>query len=164
MKFYNPTLRVNDFFTGVNRALSLLSSAVGFGENRYRFDGTGMTTATQVVSENSEMFRTLKKHEIILNDTLIDIMKCLMYICNTFGDGTYKFIDNTNIEIKFDDSIIEDKESEKSSDRVDVNMDIMSKAEYRSKWYNEDVETAQQTIDDISQNKQSNMVNFFSEE
>ena len=164
LKFYNPTLRVNDFFTGVNRALSLLSSAVGFGENRYRFDGTGMTTATQIVSENSEMFRTLKKHEIILNDTLIDIMKCLMYICNTFGDGTYKFIDNTNIEIKFDDSIIEDKESEKSSDRVDVNMDIMSKAEYRSKWYNEDIEKAQQTIDDISQNKQSNMANFFSEE
>ena len=164
LKFYNPTLRVNDFFTGVNRALSLLSSAVGFGENRYRFDGTGMTTATQIISENSEMFRTLKKHEIILNDTLIDIMKCLMYICNTFGDGTYKFIDNTNIEIKFDDSIIEDKESEKSSDRVDVNMDIMGKAEYRSKWYNEDIETAQQTIDDISQNKQSNMANFFSEE
>ena len=164
LKFYNPTLRVNDFFTGVNRALSLLSSAVGSGENRYRFDGTGMTTATQIVSENSEMFRTLKKHEIILNDTLIDIMKCLMYICNTFGDGTYKFIDNTNIEIKFDDSIIEDKESEKSSDRVDVNMDIMGKAEYRSKWYNEDIEKAQKTIDDISQNKQSNMTNFFSEE
>ena len=73
-------------------------------------------------------------------------------------------MEDTNIEIKFDDSIIEDKESEKSSDRVDVNMDIMSKAEYRSKWYNEDMEKAQRTIDDISQNKQSNMVNFFSEE
>ena len=87
-----------------------------------------------------------------------------MYICNTFGDGTYKFVEDANIEIKFDDSIIEDKESEKSSDRVDVNMDIMSKPEYRAKWYNEDMETAQRNIDDISQNKQSNMANFFSEE
>lgn len=164
LEFYNPTLRVNDFFTGVNRALSLLSSAVGFGENRYRFDGTGMTTATQVISENSEMFRTLKKHEIILTDTLIDIIKCLMYICNTFGDGTYKFIEGTNIEIKFDDSIIEDKESEKASDRTDVNMGIMSKAEYRSKWYNEDLETAKINIQDIENDNQSKMANIFSEE
>lgn len=164
LEFYNPTLRVNDFFTGVNRALSLLSSAVGFGENRYRFDGTGMTTATQVISENSEMFRTLKKHEIILTDTLIDIIKCLMYICNTFGDGTYKFIEGTNIEIKFDDSIIEDKESEKASDRTDVNMGIMSKPEYRAKWYNEDLETAKINIQDIENDNQSKMANIFSEE
>lgn len=164
LKFYNPTLRVNDFFTGVNRALSLLSSAVGFGENRYRFDGTGMTTATQVISENSEMFRTLKKHEIILTDTLIDIIKCLMYICNTFGDGTYKFIEGTNIEIKFDDSIIEDKESEKASDRTDVNMGIMSKPEYRAKWYNEDLKTAKINIQDIENDNQSKMANIFSEE
>ena len=99
-----------------------------------------------------------------MNDTLIDIMKCLMYICNTFGDGTYKFVEDTNIEIKFDDSIIEDKESEKASDRIDVNMDIMSKAEYRAKWYNEDEETAQQNIDNISKDKQANMSNFFSGE
>lgn len=163
LKFYNPTLRVNDFFTGINRALSLLSSAVGFGENRYRFDGTGITTATQVISENSEMFRTLKKHEIILNDTLIDIIKCLMYICNTFGDGTYKFVEDTNIEIKFDDSIIEDKESEKASDRTDVNMGIMSKAEYRAKWYNEDIDTAKANIEEISQSDKT-ISNFFSEE
>lgn len=164
LEFYNPTLRVNDLFTGVNRALSLLSSAVGFGENRYRFDGTGMTTATQVISENSEMFRTLKKHEIILTDTLIDIIKCLMYICNTFGDGTYKFIEGTNIEIKFDDSIIEDKESEKASDRTDVNMGIMSKPEYRAKWYNEDLETAKINIQDIENDNQSKIANIFSEE
>lgn len=163
LKFYNPTLRVNDFFTGINRALSLLSSAVGFGENRYRFDGTGITTATQVISENSEMFRTLKKHEIILNDTLIDIIKCLMYICNTFGDGTYKFVEDTSIEIKFDDSIIEDKESEKASDRTDVNMGIMSKAEYRAKWYNEDIDTAKANIEEISQSDKT-ISNFFSEE
>ena len=163
LKFYNPTLRVNDFFTGINRALSLLSSAVGFGENRYRFDGIGITTATQVISENSEMFRTLKKHEIILNDTLIDIIKCLMYICNTFGDGTYKFVEETNIEIKFDDSIIEDKESEKASDRTDVNIGIISKANIRAKWYNEDIDTAKANIEEISQSDKT-ISNFFSEE
>lgn len=85
LKFYNPTLRTTDFFAGINNALNLLSAKVGFGENHYRFDGGGVTTATQVISENSEMFRTLKKHEILLNDVLIDMVKALMYICNEFG-------------------------------------------------------------------------------
>lgn len=162
LKFYNPTLRVNDYFTGVNRALALLSSAVGFGENRYRFDGNGVSTATQIVSENSEMFRTLKKHEIILNDVLVDVIKCIIYICNTFGqNGVPKFDDSVDPEIKFDDSIIEDKESQRASDRQDVTMGVMSKAEYRAKWYAEDEETAKEKIAEIDAGKPS-LVDMFS--
>lgn len=162
LKFYNPTLRVNDYFTGVNRALALLSSAVGFGENRYRFDGAGISTATQIVSENSEMFRTLKKHEIILNDVLVDVIKCIVYICNTFGKG-YHFDDSKDPEIKFDDSIIEDKESQRASDRQDVTMGVMSKAEYRAKWYAEDEETAKEKIAEIDAGK-PNLVDMFGTE
>lgn len=163
LKFYNPTLRVNDYFTGVNRALSLLSSAVGFGENRYRFDGAGISTATQIISENSEMFRTIKKHEIILNDVLIDLIKCIIYICNNFTDGKYHFDDTKEPQIKFDDSIIEDKESERASDRQDVTLGVMSKAEYRAKWYAEDEETAKEKIAEIDAGK-PNLVDMFSTE
>lgn len=165
MKFYSPTLRVTDYFNGINNSLNLLSSKVGFGANHYRFDQGGISTATQVISENSEMFRTLKKHEIILNDVIIGVVKALMYICNNFGDGTYKFtdIDNVNIEVKFDDSIIEDKEAQKTSDRQDMASSVMSKAEYRAKWYNEDLETAQEKIDEIKAGEPS-ITNFFSGE
>lgn len=166
LKFYNPTLRTNDFFIGINNGLNLLSAKCGFGENHYRFDGSGITTATQVISENSEMFRTLKKHEIVLQEVLIDAVKALIYICNTYGDGEYNFSpnawDNVNIEIKFDDSIIEDKETQKLSDRQDVNLNVMSKAEYRSKWYNEDLDTAKANIDAI-RNETPDVTNFFSE-
>lgn len=162
LKFYNPTLRVNDYFTGVNRALSLLASSVGFGENRYRFDGAGISTATQIISENSEMFRTLKKHEIILNDVLVDIIKCIVYICNSFGkNGIPHFDDSQDPEIKFDDSIIEDKESQRASDRQDVTLGVMSKAEYRAKWYAEDEETAKEKIAEIDAGK-PNLVDMFS--
>lgn len=167
LKFYNPSLRGAEFYVGINNTLNLLSSKVGFGENHYRFDGGSVTTATQVVSENSEMFRTLKKHEIILNDVIIDAVKALIYICNNFGNGEYKFSAdaiNSNIEVKFDDSIIEDKETQKLNDRQDVNMGVMSKAEYRSKWYNEDLETAQKSIDEITDANSKTLTNFFSEE
>lgn len=163
LQFYNPTLRVNELFDGVNKSLNLLSTAVGFGDNKYRFDSKGLSTATQVISENSELFRTLKKHEIILNDVIIDVIKALMYISNNFGNGDFKFKEDVNIEVHFDDSIIEDKESEKESDRQDVSMQVMSKAEYRAKWYSEDEDTAQQNIEKI-QAEQPSLSNFFSSE
>lgn len=161
---YTPQLRVDSFFNGINNALNLLSSKCGFGENHYRFDQNGISTATQVISQNSEMFRTLKKHEILINDIIIDICKALMYINNEFTENNYKFNLDDNIEVKFDDSIIEDKQNEKANDRTDVNLGVMSLVEYRMKWYSEDEETARKKIEEIQKEKQSTMVNFFSEE
>ena len=162
--FYNPPLRTDSYFNGINNALNLLSSKVGFGENHYRFDKGGVTTATQVISENSEMFRVLKKHEILLNDVIIDVCRALMYIHNEFTDKEFKFDLEANIEVKFDDSIIEDKETMKMTDRQDVNMGVMSKVEYRMKWYNEDEETAKQKLAEIEEENNKQALNFFSEE
>lgn len=163
-EFYSPTLRTESYFNGINNALNLLSSKVGFGENHYRFDKGGVTTATQVISENSEMFRSLKKHEILLNEVIIGVCKALMYIHNNFTDDSFKFDLNANIEVKFDDSIIEDKETMKMTDRQDVNMGVMSKVEYRMKWHNEDETTAKQKIAEIEEANRSQAMNFFSEE
>lgn len=163
LTFYNPTLRTDAYFAGINNALNLLSSKVGFGENHYRFDKGGITTATQVISENSEMFRSLKKHEIILNDVIIEAVRALMYISNNFTDDGYNFDLNENLEVKFDDSIIEDKETQKMTDRQDVNLGVMSKAEYRAKWYNEDEETAKQKLAEIEEANRQTQANWFSE-
>lgn len=163
-EFYSPTLRTESYFSGINNALNLLSSKVGFGENHYRFDGGGVTTATQVISENSEMFRSLKKHEILLNEVIIDVCKALMYIHNTFSGESFKFDLKGNIEVKFDDSIIEDKETMKMTDRQDVNMGVMSKVEYRMKWYNEDEETAKDKLAEIEEANKQQQANWFSEE
>lgn len=162
-EFYSPILRTESYFNGINNALNLLSSKVGFGENHYRFDKGGVTTATQVISENSEMFRSLKKHEIILNEVIIGVCKALMYIHNNFTNNEFKFDLDANIEVKFDDSIIEDKETMKMTDRQDVNMGVMSKVEYRMKWYNEDEETAKQKLAEIEEENKSQVSNFFSE-
>ena len=163
-EFYSPTLRTESYFNGINNALNLLSSKVGFGENHYRFDKGGVTTATQVISENSEMFRSLKKHEILLNEVIINVCKALMYIHNKFTDDGFKFDLDANIEVKFDDSIIEDKETMKMTDRQDVNMGVMSKVEYRMKWYNEDEKTAKEKIAEIEELNRQTQANWFSGE
>lgn len=164
VEFYAPALRTESYFAGINNSLNLLSAKTGFGENHYRFDENGIATATQVISQNSEMFRTIKKHEIILNDVLIDMCKALMYIHNTFIMSNYKFDENANLEVKFDDSIIEDKQTEMLNDRQDLASGVMSKVEYRMKWYNEDEATAKAKIDEIDAEKQTFFADAFSQE
>ena len=53
---------------------------------------------------------------------------------------------DTGIAIQFDDSIIEDKATDRKEDRQDVAMGVMGLAEYRAKWYGETPEKAQENL------------------
>lgn len=143
-------LRVEAIDKALQRQLNLLSTKCGFGQNHYKFESGAITTATQVVSENSDEFRTLRKHEIILEEALVNMTKALIEIVNNYTTDSMTVLDDTDIQIKFDDSIIEDKESQKASDRQDLEKGIISKAEFRSKYYNEDLEVAEQEIKKIA--------------
>lgn len=146
-------LRVDAIDKALQRQLNLLSTKCGFGQNQYKFDSGSVSTATQVVSENSDEFRNLKKHEIVLEEALINMTKAIIEISNNFTSEGIS-TDANKIEIQFDDSIIEDKESEKESDRIDLERGIISRAEYRAKYYSEDLDTAKDMIKEIA--KQNN--------
>ena len=141
------TLRVQDHITALQNQLNLFGYKCGLGTEHYKFDSMGVATATQVISVNSEMFRNLKKHEIVLEEALTTIVKAMLYAINTFTSESVNTL--AEVTIKFDDSIIVDEASERTQDLVDVNSGIMSKVEYRMKWYNEDEKTAQEMIDSL---------------
>ena len=138
-------LRIDQILNALNQQLNILSSKVGLGENYYRYSDAqkGITTATQVISENSTLYKTIKKHEVLLESALKDMVLALVYLNNTFTSKPQINIDKpTDIEVHFDDSIIEDTEAQKLSDRQDVTNGVMSKVEYRVKYYGEDEKTA----------------------
>lgn len=162
--FYNPQLRTENYFNGINNSLNLLSAKTGFGQNHYRFDVNGISTATQIISENSEMFRNLKKHEILFEEVIKEVCLTLMYISNEFSGNPNKFNLDTEIKVQFDDSIIEDKESQKLNDRSDVNLGVMSLIEYRMKWYGETEEEATKKIQEIKAERNVNIANYFGED
>ena len=138
-------LRIDQILNALNQQLNILSSKVGLGENYYRYSDTqkGITTATQVISENSTLYKTIKKHEVLLEVVLKDMVVSLAYLNNTFTTKPIINIKDLNdIEVQFDDSIIEDTEAQKLSDRQDVTNGVMSKVEYRCKYYGEDEKTA----------------------
>ena len=86
------------------------------------------------------MYRTIKKHEIILGDVLVDLIRVIIRLGKTAGEAN--LVEDTDITIDFDDSIIVDKQTERQEDRQDVAIGVMGLPEYRSKWYGETEEQA----------------------
>ena len=137
-------LRTAEHTQGVQTQLNLLSSKCGFGETYYRFDSGNITTATQVISENSTMFRTIKKHEIILEQAITELCHIILRLGNAAMNKGLN--EEAKVTIDFDDSIIEDKTTERNNDRQDLAAGIMNDWEYRMKWYNEDEATAKKML------------------
>ena len=123
--------------------MNYLSLKCGFGTERYKFDCSGIKTATEVISENSDMYRMIKKHEVILEDVLKELVKIIIRLGIVLGNQLNL---ETEVTIDFDDSIIEDKEAERQSDRQDVSMGAMPLWEYRAKYYGESEEQAKAAV------------------
>lgn len=138
------TLRTAEHNTGIQDQLNILSSKCGFGETYYRFDGGSVATATQVISENSTMFRTIKKMEIVLEQALVELCRILLRMGNTAMNAGLN--ENVEISIDFDDSIIEDKQTDFSRDMQLLSAGIMNDWEFRMKWMNEDEATAKAAL------------------
>ena len=138
------TLRTAEHNTGIQDQLNILSSKCGFGETYYRFDGGSVATATQVISENSTMFRTIKKHEIVLEQALVELCRILLRMGNTAMNAGLN--EDVEISIDFDDSIIESKDTDFQRDMQMLNAGIMKDWEFRMRWFNEDEETAKAAL------------------
>ena len=138
------TLRTEEHNAGLQDMLNALSSRCGFGENHYRFDRGSVATATQVISENSTMFRTIKKHEIVLEQVLTELCRIILRLGNSvIGLG---LDEDVEISIDFDDSIIEDKQTDFARDMQMLNAGIMNAWEFRARWMNEDEATAKAAL------------------
>lgn len=140
----NMELRIEEHSKAINDDLAYLSMKCGFGTDRYKFEGGQVRTATEVVSENSDMYRTLQKHELVLERVLIRLIRTI--IRAGISTGVSGLQENTDITIGFDDSIIQDKEAEIKTDFQMLGAGIMRPDEFRAKWMGETLEEAQKNL------------------
>lgn len=153
----DANLRTASYIESVNYQLNLLSSKVGFGNERYKFDGQTIQTATGVISENSDMFRTIKKHEQVLESCLTTIIKAIAYASTTFSNQN---IDASKITIDFDDSIIEDRGAEQVRAMQEVSQGLRSKESYMKNYRNLNEQQVQDELQKIQEEKMSNQEAF----
>lgn len=131
---HNMEIRSEAHSTGIQDALNMLSYKCGLGKDRYDFRSGQAKTATEVISEKSDLFQNLKKHEILLNDALVGMVQAVAEL-----EGLSPDVD---VAINFDDSIIEDTGAEKMRFLQEISSGVRQKYEYRMKFFGEDETTA----------------------
>ena len=131
------SLRVDEHINGINGDLSILCAQIGFDPGTLSFDAVrGLKTATEVISENSKTFSTVKAHENIIKDSLEQMIRAILELSVRYG-LTYegKTIESLvaggyEISVKFDDSIIEDKAAEINRGTMLVGAGLMSRKRF----------------------------------
>lgn len=93
------SIRASEHELGIQRCLDILSLKTGMGTGRYQFDSSGVKTATEVISDKSDLYQNRQKNAIIINTAIVNMASAVAFLDN----GTT--IDAT---VDFDDSIIED--------------------------------------------------------
>ena len=135
---FNMELRADAHEAGLQTALNTLSAKCGMGQNRYSFEQGALKTATEVISEKSDLYQSMKKHELLLAVALTGLVRS---VCVLSGMDPEQ-----EITVDFDDSIIEDSAAQREVDRQDVRDGLLAPYEYRMRWRGEDKETAQARV------------------
>ncbi len=140
-------LRVEEHVAAINALLNILCIQTGFSAGFITFDaGEGLKTATEVVSENSKTYRTKVKHEKALKKNFEELVDIIMTIGILHGDiGNLDY----NVEVVFDDSVVEDKAAEIVRYQLELGMGVISKVEYRMKRFGETEEQAKEALGKI---------------
>lgn len=167
LKIYDNSvdLRVEPHITGINGDLSILCAQIGFDPGTLSFDASkGLKTATEVISENSKTFGTVKAHENILKDSLEQMVRAILELAVHYGlthEGkTIESLVSGGYEIKvtFDDSIIQDKQADINQGTMLVGAGLMSKKKFMMDTLGYTAEVADQELAQISQEGKTNSV------
>lgn len=111
-------IRAQDHELAMQRSLDILSLKAGMGTGRFQFNASGVKTATEVISDKSDLYQNLQRNEIPVKSALVSMVRAISFL--DIGRGIEATVD-------FDDSIIED-----SNTTIDRNIKLIQ-AGLRSK-------------------------------
>ena len=139
LKIYDNSvqLRVEEHIAGINGEMAILCDQVGFDPGTLSFDSVkGVKTATEVISENSKTYGTVKAHENNIGDALNDMVRAIIDLAVRY-DISYKgqsvqsmIAGGYSVSVTFDDSIIQDKDAEINRGVMLVGAALMSKKKF----------------------------------
>lgn len=138
---FAPALRTEAQGKAFRLALQVLGDLVGLGVNYFDTDNVGyVKTATKVSSDNSALMRNIRKNESALTGALVGISRAVMACARNMG---LELPDEGDVSVIFDDSIIQDTASEKQQDMAEVATELLTREEFRTKWYGEAATTGE---------------------
>ena len=137
-------IRYQEHIDSIQSELNWLSSNIGFGENFYSFSGNQPMTATEVMSRDSDAYRTKDNYDSVLIECIENLVKGVCYLAG---------IHTSSVAVITDYSRFKNDSAEQSRLMQEVNNGITSKVEYRMKIYNEEENIARKKIEEIQSNE-----------
>jgi A118 family predicted phage portal protein len=107
IKDISVELRVEEHINAINALLNVLAMQIGFSAGSFTFDGQGVKTATEVVSENSKTFRTKQSHEVVIEAAIQELVDVIGQVAELYG--FFSRPAEYEVTVTFDDSVAQDK-------------------------------------------------------
>ena len=142
----DTSLRIPAHVSGLQVALDLLGLKCGFGPNHWKFDAGHITTATQILSANSEEYRTQQKPQLVLEALLIRLARTVVRLGRDFLG--LELDPGVPVSVDFDNSAVENLAETFDRDIRMLEHGILSREEFREKWLNEDPKTASAALNE----------------
>ena len=142
-KEFSPALRDDNMQKGLNDYLRLIEFNVGLAYGDLSDTQDVQKTATEIKTAKARKYNRVTAIQENLEE-------CLQGLVDAIAFYNAKYTTNYELICSFKDSILTDEDTDRQRDREDVAMGVMSLAEYRAKWYGEDLETAEANLPEQS--------------
>lgn len=130
---FAPALRTEAQGKAFRLALQVLGDLCGLGTNYFDLDNVGyVKMATEVSSNNSALMRNIRRNENSLQGALVDVSRAVMACERRMGKS---LLEEGDVSVIYDDSVVQDTASEKQQDMAEVAAGLMTREEYRARWY-----------------------------
>ena len=126
-----PEIRADQLWKVIKDALNWASMTSGLGKNT--LDIIPQQTATGVIHTESEKMQNVSLHQQYLEGQIIKIVRALCELSTMTGNP----IDSSVVNIVWADSVITDTATEKNLAMRELDMGVLSKKEYRVRFYGE---------------------------
>ena len=127
-------LRVEEHVSAINAFLSILCLQTGFSAGTFTFDQhTGLKTATEVVSENSKTYKTIKTVQNQIRPAIEHLVRniidvAILYDMEYEGQTIESLVRNGyNVNITFDDGVTQDRQTNINEGVMLVGAGLLSK-------------------------------------
>lgn len=130
-------LRVDEHEQAINALLSVLCLQVGFSAGTFTFDrAQGLKTATEVISENSKTYKTIKAQQLQVKNAIAKIVDGIIQVAELYdlswnGNSIRALAANGwETKVVFDDSILQDRQTNIDEGIKLLNNGVMSKKRF----------------------------------
>lgn len=128
------SLRVEEHVTAINAFLNILCLQVGLSASTFSFDvKNGLKTATEVVSENSKTYKTVKNFQNMIRPAIVRLVDNIIAVASIYDleyeDTSISELAKAGYEVSIvmDDGITQDRQTNINEGIALVNAKLLSK-------------------------------------